>query len=194
MDWSRPSPSSPRLVVCGPVQSNLPFGLDWTEPYPRLGPSGLVESLASHRLAGVGTNVITAIGLDVVLSDGVGAWFGCGFGLGFGLSCLPGGDCSQSSGFSGPAIWVPSERIEASRPAPSVSAFLSSLFLWSPPVAVTTLVAMSVMPLPPQYIILVVRIPLLLCFLQPHSYPLPLRFLKCCLCSQHVCHRCNGSG
>jgi len=45
VDWSRPSPSSPRLAVCGPVQSNLPFGLDWTEPYPRLGPSGLVESL-----------------------------------------------------------------------------------------------------------------------------------------------------
>jgi len=45
VDWSRPSPSSRRLAVCGPVQSNLPFGLDWTEPYPRLGPSGLVESL-----------------------------------------------------------------------------------------------------------------------------------------------------
>jgi hypothetical protein len=45
VDWSRPSPSSPRLAACGPVQSNLPFGLDWTEHYPRLGPSGLVESL-----------------------------------------------------------------------------------------------------------------------------------------------------
>jgi len=30
-----------------PVQSNLSFGLDWTEPYPRLGLSGLVESLPS---------------------------------------------------------------------------------------------------------------------------------------------------
>jgi hypothetical protein len=45
VDWSSPSPSSPRLAVCGPVQSKRLFGLDWTEPYPRLGPSGLVESL-----------------------------------------------------------------------------------------------------------------------------------------------------
>jgi len=49
VDWSRPSTSSPRLAACGPVQSNLPFGLDWTEPYPRLGPSGLGESLPHCR-------------------------------------------------------------------------------------------------------------------------------------------------
>jgi len=44
-DWSRPSPSSPRLPVLGSVQSDLTVGPDRTEPYPRLGPSGLVESL-----------------------------------------------------------------------------------------------------------------------------------------------------
>ncbi|KAF8531951.1 hypothetical protein BDD12DRAFT_920393 [Trichophaea hybrida] len=35
LDWSRPSPSSPRLPVWGPVQSDLPIGPDGTEPYPR---------------------------------------------------------------------------------------------------------------------------------------------------------------
>ena len=45
MDWSRPSPSSPRLPGWGSVQSDLPVGPDRTEPYPRPGPSGLVESL-----------------------------------------------------------------------------------------------------------------------------------------------------
>jgi hypothetical protein len=45
LDWSRPSPSSPILPVWGSVQSDLPVGPDRTEPYPRPGPSGLVESL-----------------------------------------------------------------------------------------------------------------------------------------------------
>jgi hypothetical protein len=45
MDRSRPSPSSPRLPVCGPVQSDLPIRPDWTEPYRGPGSSGLVESL-----------------------------------------------------------------------------------------------------------------------------------------------------
>jgi len=45
MDQSGPGPSK-----SSPVQSNLPFGLDWTEPYPRLGPSGLVESLVVSEL------------------------------------------------------------------------------------------------------------------------------------------------
>jgi len=49
MDRSRPSPSSPRLPVWGSVQSNLPVGPDRTEPYPRPGPSGLVESLSTSR-------------------------------------------------------------------------------------------------------------------------------------------------
>jgi len=51
MDRSRPSPSSPRLPVWGSVQSDLPVGPDRTEPYPRPGPSGLVESLMwmEHR-------------------------------------------------------------------------------------------------------------------------------------------------
>jgi hypothetical protein len=46
-DWSRPSPSSPRLPGLGSVQSDLTVGPDRTEPYPRPGPSGLVESLLS---------------------------------------------------------------------------------------------------------------------------------------------------
>jgi len=50
LDWSRPSPSSPRLPVWGPVQSDLPVRPDRTEPYPRLGPSGLVESLYIYGL------------------------------------------------------------------------------------------------------------------------------------------------
>jgi len=45
-DWTRPSPSSPRLPVLGSVQSDLTVGTDRTEPYPRPGPSGLVESLS----------------------------------------------------------------------------------------------------------------------------------------------------
>jgi hypothetical protein len=47
MDRSRPNPSSPRLPVCGSVQSDLPIRPDWTEPYRSLGLSGLVESLDS---------------------------------------------------------------------------------------------------------------------------------------------------
>jgi hypothetical protein len=49
MDRSRVSPSSPRLAIWGPVQSGQPVGLDWTEPYLRLGLSGLVESLEVRR-------------------------------------------------------------------------------------------------------------------------------------------------
>jgi len=45
MDRSRPSPSCPRLPVCGSVQSDLPIRPDWTEPYRGPGSSGLVESL-----------------------------------------------------------------------------------------------------------------------------------------------------
>jgi len=45
MDQSKLSPSSPRLPVCGSVQSDLLVGLDWTEPYPGPGSTGLVESL-----------------------------------------------------------------------------------------------------------------------------------------------------
>jgi len=47
-DWSRPSPSSPRLPVLGSLLSDLTVGPDCTEPYLRPGPSGLVESLAYH--------------------------------------------------------------------------------------------------------------------------------------------------
>jgi len=72
MDQSRPEPSSPvqvqsnpsrypglgytfpvispRLPVCGPVQSDLPIRPDWTEPYRGPGSSGLVESLAVVQL------------------------------------------------------------------------------------------------------------------------------------------------
>jgi len=42
MDRSRPSPSCPRLPVCGSVQSIRP---DWTEPYRGPGSSGLGELL-----------------------------------------------------------------------------------------------------------------------------------------------------
>jgi len=45
LDLSRLSSSSPRLPVYSPVQSNFPVGLDRTEPYPRPGSFGLVESL-----------------------------------------------------------------------------------------------------------------------------------------------------
>jgi len=45
----------------------------------------------SHRLAGVGTDVVTAIDVDVVLGVGVGAGFD--FCFSFGSSCLPGCDC-----------------------------------------------------------------------------------------------------
>jgi len=104
----------------------------------------------SHRLVGVGVSadVVAPLGADVALGLGVGAGlgagagagagfgfgdgleFGFGFGFGFGvgidLSCLPGCSCWRSSGFSGPPVWVRSACIEASRPAPSVSALLSS--------------------------------------------------------------------
>jgi len=50
MDRSRPSPSSPRLPVCGLVQSDLPIRPDWTEPYRGPGSSGLVESLVPRSL------------------------------------------------------------------------------------------------------------------------------------------------
>ena len=51
MDRSRPSPSSPRLPVCGSVQSDLPIRPDWTEPYRGPGSSGLVESLGRDEAA-----------------------------------------------------------------------------------------------------------------------------------------------
>jgi len=49
MDRSRLSPSSARLEVCGPILSGHPVGVDWTEPYPGLGSSGLLESLEVRR-------------------------------------------------------------------------------------------------------------------------------------------------
>jgi hypothetical protein len=45
LDQSKLIPSSPRLPVCGSVQSDLLVGLDWTEPYAGPGSTGLVESL-----------------------------------------------------------------------------------------------------------------------------------------------------
>jgi len=65
MDRSRLSPSSPRLAVCGPVQSGHPVGLDWTEPYLGLGSSGLVESLEVRR-PGVREEVYKRSGAAVV--------------------------------------------------------------------------------------------------------------------------------
>jgi len=53
-DWSRPSPSSPRLPVLGSVQFDLTVGPDRTEPYPRPGPSGLVESLTGAESQFIG--------------------------------------------------------------------------------------------------------------------------------------------
>ena len=44
-DQARPVQASPRLPVCDPVQSDLRIRLDWTEPYPGPGSSGLMESL-----------------------------------------------------------------------------------------------------------------------------------------------------
>ena len=96
----------------------------------------------SHRLTGVGSDVVTAIGVDVVLGIGVGA--GIGFGFGFGLSCFPGCDCWRSSRSAGRPVCDVSACIEVSRPVPLVSASYSSL--WPPSVAATTLVTMSVMP------------------------------------------------
>ena len=122
----------------------------------------------SHRLVGggVGADVVAPLGADVALGVGVGAdlgagagagagfGFGDGFGFGFGfgfsvsidLSCLPGCSCWRSSGFSGPPVRVRSACIEASRPAASVSALLSSF--WPRSVAATALATMSVMPSP----------------------------------------------
>jgi len=65
MDRSRLSPSSPRLAVCGLVQSGHPVGLDWTEPYLGLGSSGLVESLEVRR-PGVREEVYKRSGVAVV--------------------------------------------------------------------------------------------------------------------------------
>jgi len=48
-DWSRPSPSSPKLPVLGSVQSDRMVGPDRTGPYPRPGSSGLVESLLARE-------------------------------------------------------------------------------------------------------------------------------------------------
>jgi len=114
----------------------------------------------SHRLVGVGAgaDVVAPFSVDVALRVGVGvgagsgagarAGFGFGFGFGVGtdLSCLPGCSCWRSSGFFGSPVCVRSACIEASRPTPSVSAFLSSL--WPRSVVATTLLTMSVMPLP----------------------------------------------
>jgi len=114
----------------------------------------------SHRLVGVGAgaDVVAPFGVDVALGVGVvvgagfgagaGARFGFGFGFGVGaeLSCCPGCSCWSSSGLFGSPVCVRSAGIEASRPTPSVSAFISSL--WPRSVVATTLLTMSVMPLP----------------------------------------------
>ena len=68
MDWSRPSPSSPTLPARGPVQSDRPVGPDWTEPYPRPGPSGLVDSLCYSS----GSILIFLLHTGGVLSSNLG--------------------------------------------------------------------------------------------------------------------------
>jgi len=114
----------------------------------------------SHRLDSVGTDVVATLGVKVALGVCVGESFGAGgsfvFGFGFGLglgfgfgidsSCVPGCSCRRSSCLFGRPACVRSACIKASRPTPSVSAFLSSL--WSRFIAATTLLTMSVMPLP----------------------------------------------
>jgi len=106
----------------------------------------------SNRLIGIRPDVVTPFGADVVLGVGVGVGVGvcAGFvlclGCGFDLSCLPGCGNWNSSGFLGPAGCGKSACIETSRPTPSLSAFLSSL--WPHSVVDTTLVIMSMMPLP----------------------------------------------
>jgi len=118
----------------------------------------LCGGTVSHHLVGVGAADVASFGTDVVLGIGVGAGLGSGahfgievgsgigFGIGTDLSWVAACSCWRSSGSSGPPVWVRSACIEASRPTPSVSAFLSSF--WSLPVAATTLATMSVMPLP----------------------------------------------
>jgi len=95
-------------------------------------------------MVGGGADVVTTLGVDVVLGVCVAAGFG--FGFGFSLSCLPGCGCWRSSGFCSPHVCDISACIESCRPTPSVSAFRSSLLPRS--VVVTTLVTMHVMPLP----------------------------------------------
>jgi len=48
-NWSRPSPSSPRLPFLSSVQSDRVVGPERIEPYPRPGLSGLVESLVQSE-------------------------------------------------------------------------------------------------------------------------------------------------
>jgi len=111
----------------------------------------------SHRLVGVGIQVVAPFAADVALGVGVCAGLGAGDGFGFGdsfgfgcgmgmdVSWVPGGRCWRSSGFSGPPVWVRSWFITSFRPTPLVSAFLSSL--WSRSVAATAIATMSLMPL-----------------------------------------------
>ena len=109
-----------------------------------------------HHLVNVGANVVDPFGLDVVLSIGVSADFGAGdgarFGIGFGfglgtnLGWPPSSSSWGASGFWGSPVRFRSRCMEASRATPSVSAFMS--YLWPCSVAATTLLNMSVMPLP----------------------------------------------
>ena len=110
----------------------------------------------SHGLVGVGTDVITHLGIAVALSIVVGVGLGTGagfsfrlvfgFGIAIALSCLPGCRGWCFSDCFGPRVWVRSASIEASRPTPSVSGIHSSL--WSGASAATSLATMSMMPMP----------------------------------------------
>jgi len=69
------------------------------------------DGTVSHRLVGVGTDVVTPFGVDVALGVGVGVGLGVGAGAGFGfgfgfgssvdLGCLP---CPLSLPLSNPVL------------------------------------------------------------------------------------------
>ena len=68
IDQPRPSPSCPRLPVCGSVPPDFPVGLDWTEPDCKPGSSGLVESSLGSTLPDIPSRGKTLpISLDYVL-------------------------------------------------------------------------------------------------------------------------------
>ena len=100
--------------------------------------------IVSHHLVGIGTDVITGFGVNVVLGVRVGVSAGFGLCFGFNLSSPPFRSCWHSLGNFGPAVSVKSACIEDSRPTPLVSAVLSSPWLCSvPPIAPLTISVMS---------------------------------------------------
>lgn len=123
------------VVGAGAVLARLFWFRGWTLCYRQDGVN-----------TGVVTDVITAVGVNVVLGVGVGVIAGFGFGFGFDFNCLPGCSCWRSLGLLGQPGCIRSACIAASTLTHLVSAFCSSL--WPHSIAVTTLLTLFVMPLP----------------------------------------------